>query len=325
MIIAKIQEAPEGVTVIRNDKQLTLQENEGLQWGDKVINSGSKQITFFVPNDGIKQASSIITMDPGAESVLVREAAPLTDGSSRTKVVALTDGVELFVVDSETEVMGLVGATAGGLGGAATATTAGLLGLFALDQDDPDTPPPPPPVLALPPSGVSGASTELAAYLEDQPLSSITNMILNPLAQGTNAAGETLADSGDDVITDTLAGALGIEDKKYDPKANDGVPGAIDSLDKGILLGTDGGSLEPVGGLTSGIFRPLVQFTADTPLENLSDSGGASSSAAPDASPSPLPGTGALPLPGAVSLPLSSGALPLDMLANLLPIPGNPL
>ncbi|MDX1668614.1 MAG: hypothetical protein R3194_04300, partial [Limnobacter sp.] len=101
MNVATIKNAPEGLTVIRDGSETVLQNGDALRWGDELVNNGDSLVTVSLPAQSDQQTATELTMEPGSKSKLVEKDTPLDDGSSRTEVVAMTDGVELYDVDQE--------------------------------------------------------------------------------------------------------------------------------------------------------------------------------------------------------------------------------
>jgi hypothetical protein len=137
--VAKIQTPNATPTVTRNGQAVA--EAELLQWGDEISNTSATPMEIRIPARGAGQGDTLLVLQPGAAARLEEIGSDIAGAASRTKVVALTEGVELYDIDEQGsgEMSGLVGAglLAGGLGGGAAAGLGAVAaGAFLLGDDD---------------------------------------------------------------------------------------------------------------------------------------------------------------------------------------------
>lgn len=281
MNVANIKSAPEGLTVLRDGNEILLREGEALRWGDELVNNGQSQIVVSIPAQNENQTATELTMEPGSRSQLVEKDTPYNDGSSRTEVLALTDGVELYDVDQEvTTTYGLVGAgllAAGsglGAGAVAAGAGAGALGAALLLDDDEDTdggtnpgpnPPPPPPGTGDP-SGVAGGAESLSNSLEQTPLAPVA-AVTDGVSGGAEEVGNQIQDGGASDPSGTaglLADVVGTTQDGYENNT-DGLVGVVSNVSDGIDSGAEGTALDP-------LLDPVAQTTGEV-ADGLADVG----------------------------------------------------
>ncbi|MDX1668064.1 MAG: hypothetical protein R3194_01490 [Limnobacter sp.] len=171
--VGNIQTPTSGLTVQRGGETIILEQGDSLQWKDVITNEGATPVDILMPARYAGQGDTLLTLQPGASAELAEITAPGAGNASRTEVIALSEGVELYDIDNEIsssiltpyegELSGLVGAglLAGGAGAGAAAGV-GAVGLAALAAgggggdggggDDGSGPPPasPPPVMPPP-------------------------------------------------------------------------------------------------------------------------------------------------------------------------------
>ena len=307
MNVATIKNAPEGLTVIRDGSETVLQNGDALRWGDELVNNGDSLVTVSLPAQSDQQTATELTMEPGSKSKLVEKDTPLDDGSSRTEVVAMTDGVELYDVDQEvTTVSGLVGAgllaAGSGLGAGAVAAGAGAGALgaaFLLDDDDDDDDDgdnPDDPDGSGDAAGAAGGVDSLNESLDQTPLEPVT-MLTDPVADGLAGAGTGASDMSEDDpsgLSSIVGGVVGTPEEDY-VNDQEGAAGLVGSVSDGIEQGSEGTALDPlldpvsqttneladgvadVGNTLEGDTSPLAPVTSDilAPVVGTDDQGGA--------------------------------------------------
>ena len=145
--IAKVQTPNATPTVTRNGQAVA--DAELFEWGDEISNTSATPMEIRIPARGPGQGDTLLVLQPGAAARLEEIGSDVAGAASRTKVVALTEGVELYDIDDDVssaileqgtgEMSGLVGAglLAGGLGGGAAAGLGAVAaGAFILGNDD---------------------------------------------------------------------------------------------------------------------------------------------------------------------------------------------
>ena len=145
--VAKIQTPNATPTITRNGQ--VVADAELFQWGDEISNTSATPMEIRIPARGPGQGDTLLVLQPGAAARLEEIGSDVAGAASRTKVVALTEGVELYDIDDDVssaileqgtgEMSGLVGAglLAGGLGGGAAAGLGAVAaGAFLLGNDD---------------------------------------------------------------------------------------------------------------------------------------------------------------------------------------------
>lgn len=149
--VATIKSNTLGLDVTRAGQKLALEKDAALAWGDVLTNTTNTDIEVMIPPQYEGQGSTLLSLAPGASAELREVANPTVGGASRTEVVALSEGVELYDVADEVSSATLVpyeGATSGligagllaagsgaGLGAGAALAGLGVLG-FAASSDD---------------------------------------------------------------------------------------------------------------------------------------------------------------------------------------------
>lgn len=254
--VAKIQTPNATPTVTRNGQAVT--DVELFQWGDEISNTSATPMEIRIPARGAGQGDTLLVLQPGAAARLEEIGSDVAGAASRTKVVALTEGVELYDIDDDIssaileqgtgEMSGLVGAglLAGGLGGGAAAAGLGAVaaGAFILGNDDDDG------AAGDGGSGAGGLAGGVEAVgdgLEETPLAPVagaTDAVSDGLGTVGGAIGG-ISDQDPTGLTDVLAGVVG------DPGSGDGsdaggVVGAVNAISTGLDSGTENTPLAPV-------------------------------------------------------------------------------
>ena len=253
--IAKIQTPNATPTVTRNGQAVT--DAELFQWGDEISNTSATPMEIRIPARGAGQGDTLLVLQPGAAARLEEIGSDVAGAASRTKVVALTEGVELYDIDDDIssaileqgtgEMSGLVGAglLAGGLGGGAAAGLGAVAaGAFILSDDDDNG------GAGNGGSGAGGLAGGLEAIgdgVEETPLAPVagaTDAISDGLATVGGAIGDVSAQDPTG-LTDVLAGVVG------DPASGDGsdaggLVGGVNAISTGLDSGTENTPLAPL-------------------------------------------------------------------------------
>lgn len=247
--VAKIQTPNATATVTRNGQSLA--EAEFLSWGDQVSNTSATPMEIRIPARGAGQGDTLLVLQPGASARLEELGADVAGVSSRTKVIALSDGVELYDIDEdvasavleqgeEGAMSGLVGAglLAGGFGGAA-GIGAVAAGAFLLGDDD-NNGSGAEGAQEAGPGGLAGGVESVGDGLQETPLSpvaGVTDAVSDGLAIVGGALGG-ISDQDPTGLADVLAGLVG------DPASGGGsevggLVGAVNAISTGLDAGTE--------------------------------------------------------------------------------------
>ena len=253
--VAKVQTPNATPTVTRNGQAIA--DAELLQWGDEISNTSATPMEIRIPARGAGQGDTLLVLQPGAVARLEEIGSDVAGAASRTKVVALTEGVELYDIDDDIssaileqgtgEMSGLVGAglLAGGLGGGAAAGLGAVAaGAFILSDDDDNG------SASSSGGGAGGLAGGLDAIgdgVEETPLApvaGVTDAVSDGLATVGGAIGDVSAQDPTG-LTDVLAGVIG------DPASGDGsdaggLVGGVNAISTGLDSGTENTPLAPL-------------------------------------------------------------------------------
>ncbi|HEY1058398.1 MAG TPA: hypothetical protein VGE55_06665 [Limnobacter sp.] len=254
--IATIQ-TPNALPTVNRAGTLLTDATE-LQWGDQISNTSSAPMEIKIPARASGQGATLLVLQPGAAARLEQLISELADGASRTKVVALSQGVELFDIDDDVAsavleqgdgdgMAGLVGAglLAGGLGGGALAALgAGAAGVFLLSDNNNDGTGSSASGGA---GGVAGALDSVGSGLDQTPLAPVSQ-VTDAVSGGLTTVGGALGGaSGSDPtgLTDVLTGVVG-DPSSGDGSSATGLVGAVNSVSTGLDSGAADTPLAPV-------------------------------------------------------------------------------
>jgi len=277
--VAKIQTPNATPTVTRNGQAVA--DAELFQWGDEISNTSATTMEIRIPARGAGQGDTLLVLQPGAAARLEEIGTDVVGAASRTKVVALTEGVELYDIDDDVssaileqgtgEMSGLVGAglLAGGLGGGAAAGLGAVAaGAFILSNDDDngggagDT---------GGAGGLAGGLESIGDGVEETPLAPVAGAT-DAISDGLGMVGGTIggiSDQDPTGLTDVLAGVVG------DPGSGDGsdaggLVGGVNAISTGLDSGTENTPLAPVVdpltetlGSDSGVVDGVAEGLAD--------------------------------------------------------------
>ena len=253
--VAKIQTPNATPTITRNGQ--VVADAELFQWGDEISNTSATPMEIRIPARGPGQGDTLLVLQPGAAARLEEIGSDVAGAASRTKVVALTEGVELYDIDDDVssaileqgtgEMSGLVGAglLAGGLGGGAAAGLGAVAaGAFLLGNDDDNGGAGQSGSGA---GGLAGGVESIGDGLEETPLAPVegaTDAVSDGLGMVGGAIGG-VSDQDPTGLTDVLAGVVG------DPSSGDGsdaggLVGAVNSISTGLDSGTENTPLSPL-------------------------------------------------------------------------------
>lgn len=250
------------VNVQRAGQVLDANPQDQLKWGDVLTNNSRAPLEIRIPARGAGQGETLLVLQPGASARLEESGSDVQGAESRTKVVALSDGVQLFDVDDDVSsayleqgngaMAGLVGAglLAGGSGG-------GLLlgGLAALG-------------LAASGGGDSGNNTDTTNT------GSNGSGLLGGLTGGGTAGGTNGGTSGGTGSTTTsggLAGGVGALSDSVNQTPLAPVSAATDGVSSGLTTVGDGlagvSAQDPTG--TANLLATVIgTSTGGTPVTN---------------------------------------------------------
>ena len=96
-----IQTPNAAVQVNRAGQTLGLDQITDLQWGDVVTNTSATPMEIKIPGRGPGQGETLLVMQPQATARLQESPSNQAGTASRTEVVAMTDGVELYDLDND--------------------------------------------------------------------------------------------------------------------------------------------------------------------------------------------------------------------------------
>lgn len=164
-----IIKSPAGLQVERGGKIVELSQGDALKWNDVVTNTGTQTVEVLMPAVSAGHGDTLLQLAPNASAKLEQITSTVADGATRTEVVALSEGVELYDIDNDVSsailtpyegtMSGLVGAglLAGGSAGAGVGAAIGgaALGAIALSDDGDDT------VTTVDPSDDSDSDSEI--------------------------------------------------------------------------------------------------------------------------------------------------------------------
>ncbi|HEX4856404.1 MAG TPA: hypothetical protein VFV28_06290, partial [Limnobacter sp.] len=247
--VAQVQTPNATPTITRNGQ--VIADAQTFEWGDQISNTSATPMEIRIPARGAGQGDTLLVLQPGAAARLEEIGSDVVGANSRTKVVALTEGVELYDIDDDVssaileqgggEMSGLVGAglLAGGIGGGAVGLGAVAAGAFLLGDDD-NGGSGSGAAEGAGPGGLAGGVESVGDGLQETPLA--------PVAGATDAVSEGLATVGGAIggisdmdptgLTDVLAGLIG------DPAAGGGsdvggLVGAVNAISTGLDSGTE--------------------------------------------------------------------------------------
>lgn len=316
MIIGKVNTPNAGAEVEGADGIKEISQGSTLMWGDVVRNNSATPLEIRLDALEANQSSNLLVIQPGGVARLEQLGGDVADVPNRTKVVALTEGVELFEIsdDINTAVleqeddggaaMGLVGAgMLGGSGLAAALLGAGAVGAYLFSDDDNDgTTATAQGLSDTRDGGLAGGLQATNTALEETPLAPVTT-VTGELPAGLVMVGDALGDAGAQDptgVANLLAETVGNSDSQG--SADDGLVGLAASTSNGLSEGAAGTPLEPVivplastvgsdSGTTSGVAlglgavgttlandeSPLAPLTAEVLAPVVGDGGGANS------------------------------------------------
>ena len=253
--VAKVQTPNATPTVTRNGQAIA--DAELLQWGDEISNTSATPMEIRIPARGAGQGDTLLVLQPGAAARLEEIGSDVAGAASRTKVVALTEGVELYDIDDDIssaileqgtgEMSGLVGAglLAGGLGGGAAAGLGAVAaGAFILSDDDDNG------SASSSGGGAGGLAGGLDAIgdgVEETPLApvaGVTDAVSDGLATVGGAIGDVSAQDPTG-LTDVLAGVIG-DPASGDGSTSGGLVGGVNAISTGLDSGTENTPLAPL-------------------------------------------------------------------------------
>ena len=253
--VAKVQTPNATPTVTRNGQAIA--DAELLQWGDEISNTSATPMEIRIPARGAGQGDTLLVLQPGAAARLEEIGSDVAGAASRTKVVALTEGVELYDIDDDIssaileqgtgEMSGLVGAglLAGGLGGGAAAGLGAVAaGAFILSDDDDNG------SASSSGGGAGGLAGGLDAIgdgVEETPLAPVagaTDAVSDGLATVGGAIGDVSAQDPTG-LTDVLAGVIG-DPASGDGSTSGGLVGGVNAISTGLDSGTENTPLAPL-------------------------------------------------------------------------------
>lgn len=99
--VAVIQTPNATVHVQRAGQTLDANPQDKLQWGDVLTNNSRTALEIRIPARAQGQGETLLVLQPGASARLEESGSDVHGAESRTKVVALSDGVQLFDVDDK--------------------------------------------------------------------------------------------------------------------------------------------------------------------------------------------------------------------------------
>jgi len=262
--IAKVQTPNATPTITRNGE--VVADTDLFQWGDQIANTSATPMEIRIPARGTGQGDTLLVLQPGAAARLEEIGSDVAGAPSRTKVVAMTEGVELYDIDDDVssamleqgggEMSGLVGAglLAGGIGGGAAAAGLGAVaaGAFLLGDDDDNG-------SSGAGAGGSGAGAGGGAGglaggveavgdgVEQTPLAPVAG-VTDAVSDGLGTIGGAIGDiSGQDPtgLTDVLAGVIG-DPASGDGSSAGGLVGAVNAIATGLDSGTENTPLAPL-------------------------------------------------------------------------------
>lgn len=253
--VAMVQTPNATPTVTRNGQAVAGAEL--FQWGDEISNTSATPMEIRIPARGAGQGDTLLVLQPGAAARLEEIGSDVVGAASRTKVVALTEGVELYDIDDDVssaileqgsgEMSGLVGAglLAGGLGGGAAAGIGAVAaGAFLLDDDNNNGGAGADGGGA---GGLAGGVESVGDGLEETPLApvaGVTDAVSDGLAQVGGAIGG-ISDQDPTGLTDVLAGVVG-DPTSGDGSSAGGLVGAVNAISTGLDSGTENTPLAPL-------------------------------------------------------------------------------
>ena len=253
--VAKVQTPNATPTVTRNGQAIA--DAELLQWGDEISNTSATPMEIRIPARGAGQGDTLLVLQPGAVARLEEIGSDVAGAASRTKVVALTEGVELYDIDDDIssaileqgtgEMSGLVGAglLAGGLGGGAAAGLGAVAaGAFILSDDDDNGSGSSSGGGA---GGLAGGLDAIGDGVEETPLApvaGVTDAVSDGLATVGGAIGDVSAQDPTG-LTDVLAGVIG-DPASGDGSTSGGLVGGVNAISTGLDSGTENTPLAPL-------------------------------------------------------------------------------
>lgn len=256
--IAVIQ-TPNALPTINRDGVL-LTDATDLKWGDTLSNTSATPMEIKIPARAPGQGDTLLVLQPGANARLEQISSDVADGASRTKVVALSEGVELYDIDDqiasavleqgegEEAMAGLLGAglLAGGLGGGALAAGAVAAGAFLASDDDDEN------GAGAGSSGggaggLAGGLESLGDGVEQTPLAPVAGAT-DALAGGLGTVGGAIAGVSDQDptgLTDVLSNVVG-DPASGDGSSAGGLVGVVNAVSTGLATGTQDTPLAPL-------------------------------------------------------------------------------
>lgn len=216
------------VEVERGGQSMQLAQGDALKWGDVVKNPSNQAVEIVMPATSAGHGDTLLRLEPNSAARIQEIMSPVADGATRTEVIALTEGVELYDISNEVSsavlvpyegaMAGLVGAglLAGGSGaGAALAGLVGVGGIVALASNDNDSNDDTTPTAAptMPPTGnpTEGGTDAPTDNPTDNPTDAPTDAPTdNPTGEPTDNPTDAPTDNPTDAPTDTPADFAGV-------------------------------------------------------------------------------------------------------------------
>ncbi|MDH4395295.1 MAG: hypothetical protein QE278_06430 [Limnobacter sp.] len=248
MQVGKLNTPNAGAQVLRDGQVLNIDQGQGLAWGDVIKNNSATPMEVALPPLAKGQGNGLLVIQPGASARLEALPSDLAGGASRTKVVALGEGIELFEVANdinpavlekqegdEDAVTGLLGAGLFAGGGGALAALAGAVGVgFLLDDDDQDGASPAPENGAGAANGLAGGVENLGDGVNATPLAPLTG-VTDPVADVLAMVGGTLAGADEPTgLGDVLGAVVGDPNSAAGGSLEGGLVGLVNAVSTGL-------------------------------------------------------------------------------------------
>ena len=237
-----------GVQVVRNGQTFDIDQGGGFSWGDLIRNNSATPMEIKLPPLAAGQGNGLLIIQPGASARLEALSSDVAGGANRTKVVALSDGVELFEVANdinpavlekqegeEGAMSGLVGAGFLAGGGGALAALGGAVGVgFLLDDDSSAGNNARTDGGAGGANGLAGGVENLGDGVNETPLAPLTG-VTDPVADALAMVGGALAGADEPTgLGDVLGAVIGDPNSEAGASADDGLVGLVNAVSTGL-------------------------------------------------------------------------------------------
>lgn len=257
-----------GVQIIRNGQTIDVDQGGAFAWGDLIRNNSPTPMEIKLPPLAAGQGNGLLIMQPGSSARLEALNSDVAGGANRTKVVAMSDGVELFEVANEVNpavleqeqgdeagaMSGLVGAGFLAGSGGALAALGGAVAVGFLLDDDSDAGNSGSAESGA--NGLAGGVENLGEGVNETPLAPLTG-VTDPVADVLAMVGGALAGADEPTgLGDVLGAIIGDPNSPAGGSADGGLVGLVNAVSTGLDEAFEAAPLD--------VLAPLIDPLAQT-------------------------------------------------------------